>query len=63
MNFEISRFVCRLSFWVCTYLGLLSLLEESLSGGLLLGLLSGEVLGLRDLLDLGSVQAGDVDLV
>lgn len=63
MNFEISRFVCCLSFWVCTYLGLLSLLEESLGGGLLLGLLSGEVLGLRDLLDLGSVQAGDVDLV
>jgi hypothetical protein len=50
-------------FWIFTYLGLLSLLEESLSGGLLLGLLSGEVLGLRDLLDLGSVQAGDVDLV
>lgn len=46
-----------------TYLGLLSLLEESLSGSLLLGLLGGEVLGLRDLLDLGGVKAGDVDLV
>lgn len=46
-----------------TYLGLLSLLEESLSGGLLLGLLGGEVLGLGDLLDLGGVEAGDVDLV
>jgi hypothetical protein len=46
-----------------SYLGLLSLLEESFGTSLLLGLLSGEVLGLRDLLDLGGVQAGDVDLV
>jgi len=46
-----------------TYLGLLSLLEESLLAGLLLGLLGGEVLGLGDLLDLLLVQAGDVDLV
>lgn len=44
-------------------LGLLSLLEESLLTSLLLGLLSGEVLGLRDLLDLLLVETGDVDLV
>lgn len=45
-----------------SYLGLLSLLEESLLASLLLGLLSGEVLGLRDLLDLGGVDTGQVDL-
>lgn len=44
-------------------LGLLSLLEESLLTGLLLGLLGSEVLGLRDLLDLLLIEAGDVDLV
>lgn len=46
-----------------TYLGLLSLLEESLLTSLLLGLVGGEVLGLRDLLNLLLVEAGDVDLV
>lgn len=46
-----------------TYLGLLSLLEESLLTGLVLGLLSGEVLGLRNLLDLLGVQTSDIDLV
>mgnify|MGYP000912397351 CR=1 FL=1 len=48
---------------VCAYLGLLSLLEESLLAGPLLGLVGGEVLGLRDLLDLLLVEARDVDLV
>lgn len=46
-----------------SYLGLLSLLEESLGASLLLGLLGGEVLGLRNLLNLGGVEAGHVDLV
>jgi len=46
-----------------SYLGLLSLLEESLLTSLLLGLLGGEVLGLRDLLNLLLVEARDVDLV
>lgn len=46
-----------------SYLGLLSLLEESLLTSLLLGLLGGEVLGLGDLLNLLLVEAGDVDLV
>lgn len=45
-----------------SYLGLLSLLEESLLAGLLLDLLRGEVLGLRDLLDLLGVKASDIDL-
>jgi len=44
-------------------LGLLSLLEESLLARLLLGLLGGEVLWLRDLLNLLVVEAADVDLV
>jgi hypothetical protein len=48
---------------VVSYLGLLSLLEESLLTSLLLGLLSSEVLGLRDLLDLLLVETGDVDLI
>lgn len=47
---------------VRSYLGLLSLLEERLLAGLLLGLLRGEVLGLRDLLNLGLVDPGKVDL-
>lgn len=47
---------------VCAYLSLLALLEESLLANLLLGLVGGEVLGLRDLLDLLGVEAGDVDL-
>ena len=46
----------------CSYLGLLSLLEESVLAGLLLGLLGGEVLRRRDLLNLGLVDAGQVDL-
>lgn len=46
-----------------SYLGLLALLEESVLTGLLLGLVGGEVLGLRDLVDLLLVEAGDVDLV
>jgi hypothetical protein len=44
-------------------LSLLSLLEESLLTSLLLGLLGGEVLGLRNLLNLLLVEAADVDLV
>jgi hypothetical protein len=44
-----------------SYLGLLSLLEKGLLAGLLLGLLRGEVLRLRDLLDLGLVDTGKVD--
>ena len=46
-----------------SYLGLLSLLEESLLTGLGLGLVGGEVLGLRDLLNLLLIEAGDIDLV
>jgi hypothetical protein len=46
-----------------SYLGLLSLLEESLLTSLLLGLVGGEVLGLGDLLDLLLIEAGDIDLV
>lgn len=45
-----------------SYLGLLSLLEESLLASLLLGLLGGEVLGLGNLLNLGLVDASKVDL-
>ena len=45
-----------------SYLGLLPLLEESLLTGLLLGLLGGEVLRPGDLLDLGLVDTGQVDL-
>lgn len=48
---------------VGSYLRLLALLEESLLTGLLLDLLGGEVLGLRDLVNLLLIQAGDVDLV
>lgn len=44
------------------YLGLLSLLEESLLASLLLDLLGGEVLGLRNLVDLLGVKARDIDL-
>jgi len=43
-------------------LGLLALLEESLLASLLLGLLGGVVLGLGNLLNLGLVDAGKVDL-
>lgn len=46
-----------------SYLCLLSLLEESLLAGLLLGLLTNEVLGLGDLVDLGAVESGKVDLL
>lgn len=46
-----------------SYLWLLSLLEESLLAGLLLGLLSDEVLGLADLLDLLLVDSGQVNLL
>lgn len=45
-----------------SYLSLLSLLEESLLAGLLLGLLRGEVLGGGDLLHLGLVDTGQVNL-
>ena len=45
-----------------SYLGLLALLEESLLASLLLGLLGGEVLRPRDLLNLGLVEAGQIDL-
>lgn len=45
-----------------TYLGLLSVLEESLLGLLLLGFLLGEVVGGRDLLNGGSVNTLEVDL-
>lgn len=44
------------------YLGLLSLVEESLLTDDLLGLVGGEVLGLGDLLDLLGVEAVDIDL-
>lgn len=46
-----------------SYLCLLSLLEESLLAGLLLGLLADEVLGLGDLVDLAGVDSGEVDLL
>lgn len=46
-----------------SYLGLLSLLEESLLTSLVLGLLGGEVLGLRDLLNLLVVETGKLNLV
>lgn len=46
-----------------SYLGLLALLEESLLTGLLLGLLSGEVLGLSNLVDLGLVDASEINLL
>lgn len=46
-----------------SYLGLLALLEESLLTGLLLGLLGGEVLGLSNLVDLGLVDASEIDLL
>lgn len=46
-----------------SYLWLLSLLEESLLASLLLGLLSDEVLGLSDLLDLLLVNSGQVNLL
>jgi len=44
-----------------TYLGLLSLLEESLLGLLLGGLVLGEVLRSRDLLKSGLINTADVD--
>ena len=47
---------------IISYLGLLSLLEEGVLAGLLLGLVGGEVLRPRDLLDLGRVDAGQIDL-
>lgn len=46
-----------------SYLCLLSLLEESLLASLLLGLLSDEVLGLGDLLNLLLVDSGQVNLL
>lgn len=55
--------MCLLSSVSGSYLRLLALLEESLLAGLLLGLLGGEVLWLRDLVNLLLVEAGDVDLV
>jgi hypothetical protein len=45
------------------YLGLLSLLEEGLLAGLVLGFVGSEVLGRGDLGDLGSVKAAQVDLL
>lgn len=45
-----------------SYLGLLSLLEKCLLSGLLLGLLCREVLRPCDLLNLGLINAGKVDL-
>ena len=48
---------------VRSYLWLLSLLEESLLAGLLLGLLTNEVLGLGNLVDLGAVDSGQVNLL
>lgn len=50
------------AFWY-SYLWLLSLLEESLLARLLLGLLANEVLGLGDLVNLGSVDTGEVNLL
>ncbi len=46
-----------------SYLGLLAVLEESLLAGLLLSLVGGEVLGLRDLVNDLGVHRGDVDLL
>lgn len=46
-----------------SYLGLLSLLEESLLASLLLSLVGGEVLGLGNLLNLGLIETGKVNLV
>lgn len=46
-----------------SYLWLLSLLEECLLAGLLLGLLADEVLGLGHLVDLLGVDAGQVNLL
>lgn len=48
---------------VRSYLCLLPLLEESLLASLLLGLLSNEVLGLSNLLDLLVVDSGQVNLL
>jgi hypothetical protein len=45
-----------------SYLCLLALLEESLLGSLLLGLLANEVLGSRDLVDLGLGNTSEVNL-
>lgn len=47
---------------VRAYLGLLAVLEESLLTGLLGLLVGGEVLGVRDLVNLGLVQTSQVDL-
>lgn len=46
-----------------SYLWLLSLLEERLLAGLLLGLLANEVLGLGNLVDLLGVHTSKVDLL
>lgn len=46
-----------------TYLWLLALLEELVLTLLLIALLTGEVLVTRDLLDLGRVDTGDVNLL
>lgn len=46
-----------------SYLWLFSLLEESLLASLLLGLLANKVLGLGDLVNLGGVNTGQVDLL
>lgn len=56
---------CDLSFLSSkkTYLWLLALLEELLLTLLLVALLAGEVLVTGDLLDLGRVDTGDVDLL
>ncbi len=50
-------------FWECFYLWLLALLEKLGLTGLLGGGLASEVLLAGDLLDLGRVDAGDIDLV
>lgn len=53
---------CGVSSW-SPYLWLLSLLEEGLLAGLVLGGIASEVCGLRDLVDLGLVDTGKVDLL
>jgi hypothetical protein len=58
----ISRATTSVATCVSSYLGGLALLEESLFTSLLLSLLGGEVLGSRNLLDLGLVDASKVDL-
>lgn len=57
-----ASFPHKLKYLIGTYLWLLSLLEESLLGLLLLGLLLGEVFGNRDLLEGSGIDTAEVNL-